>query len=304
MERYEIETFLTLVEELHFRRTAERLGLAQGRVSQIIKKLERQIGASLFDRTSRRVALTPIGRQLHDGLLPAHQQIQWAVDQARTVARGFAGPIRVGFSAPWSGEAVIQAADLYQGRHPDAEVHIREVQLNDPLGPMRADEIDLQLTEFPIREPDIAVGTVVFAEPRGLMVPARHPFAERPSVSVEDLARATLIPMAGERIPQYWLDAIYPRRTPSGLPIPQGPGAAFWQEAVSLVGAGKGVSPASLKAARYYSHPGVVTVPFHDAPPIEYGLLWPVSRETARVRAFAELIRQTAGAVRPDEASG
>ncbi|MFB4271565.1 LysR substrate-binding domain-containing protein [Nonomuraea sp. GTA35] len=210
----------------------------------------------------------------------------------------------MGFSASWSGEAVIQAADLFQGRRPDAEVQIREVQLNDPLGPMRADEIDLQLTEFPIREPDIAVGAVVFAEPRGLMVPARHPFAERPSVSVEDLARTTLIPMTGERIPQYWLDAMYPRHTPSGLPIPHGPGAAYWQEAVSLVGAGKGVSPASLRAARYYSHPGVVMVPFDDAPPIEYGLLWPVSRETGRVRAFAELIRRTAAAVRLSETSG
>ncbi|MBB6546933.1 LysR family transcriptional regulator [Nonomuraea rubra] len=299
MERHEIETFLTLAEELHFRRTAERLGLAQGRVSQIIKKLERRIGASLFDRTSRRVALTPIGQQLHDGLLPAHRQIQRVVDQARSAARGFTGPIRVGFSASWSGEAVIKAADLFQDRHPDAEVHIREVQLNDPLGPMRADEVDLQLTEFPIREPDITVGAVVFTEPRGLMVPARHPFAERLSVSVEDLTQTTLIPMTGEHIPQYWLDAMYPRRTPSGLPIPHGPGATYWQETLSLVGAGKGVSPASLRAAQYFSHPGVVMVPFHDAPPIEYGLLWRASRETARVRAFAEIIRQAAASVQP-----
>ncbi|WP_067477890.1 LysR family transcriptional regulator [Actinomadura hibisca] len=294
MERHEIETFLTLAEELHFRRTADRLGLAQGRVSQIVKKLERQIGASLFDRTSRHVALTPIGRQLRDGLLPAQQQIQRALDQARTAARGFAGPIRVGFSGSWSGEAVIAAADLFRGRHPDAEVHIREVQLNDPLGPMRVDEVDLQLTEFPIREPDIAVGPVVFAEPRGLMVPARHPFAARASVSVEDLAETTLIPMAGAAIPQYWLDALYPRSTPSGQPVPHGPGVTYWQEAVSLVGSGKGVSPAAVRAARYYSHPGVVMVPFHDAPTIDYGLLWPAARETARVRAFAELVRQAA----------
>ncbi|MFB4319840.1 LysR family transcriptional regulator [Actinomadura sp. 21ATH] len=294
MERHEIEAFLTLAEELHFRRTADRLGLAQGRVSQIIKKLERRIGAPLFDRTSRRVALTPIGRQLRDGLLPAHRQIQSAIGQARTAARGFAGPIRVGFSASWSGEAVIAAADLFQARHPDAEVHIREVQLNDPLGPLRADEIDLQLTEFPIREPDITAGPVVFSEPRGLMVPARHPLAGRPSVSVEDLADTTLIPMTGEAIPQYWLDAVYPRRTPAGRPIQHGPGATYWQEAVTLVASGKGVSPASLRAAHYYSHPGVAMVPFHDAPPIEYGLLWPTARETARVRAFAELTLRTA----------
>ncbi|MFC9640896.1 LysR family transcriptional regulator [Streptomyces mirabilis] len=61
MERHEIEAFLTLADELHFRRTSERLGLAQGRVSQTIKKLERRIGVPLFERTSRRVTLTPAG---------------------------------------------------------------------------------------------------------------------------------------------------------------------------------------------------------------------------------------------------
>ncbi|MFC5186008.1 LysR family transcriptional regulator [Actinomadura harenae] len=293
MERHEIETFLTLAEELHFRRTADRLGLAQGRVSQIVKKLERQIGAPLFDRTSRHVALTPIGQRLRDGILPGHRQIQWAIGQARTAARGFAGPIRVGFSAPWSGEAVIAASDLFQARHPDAEVHYREVQLTDPLGPMRAGEVDLQLTELPIHEPDIAVGSVVFSERRALMVPAGHPFAERPSVSLDDLASTTLIPVAGEAVPQYWLDAHYPRRTPSGQPIPHGPGATYWQEALSLVGSGKGVSITCVRAGGYYARPDVVIVPFHDAPPIEYALLWPVSRQTARVQGFAELVAQS-----------
>lgn len=68
VERLEIEVFLALAEELHFGRTAERLGVSQSRVSQIVKGIERRIGAPLFDRTSRRVALTPLGRQLRTDL--------------------------------------------------------------------------------------------------------------------------------------------------------------------------------------------------------------------------------------------
>ncbi|TFV32353.1 LysR family transcriptional regulator [Streptomyces sp. T1317-0309] len=49
----EIETFLALAQELHFGRTAERMGLSQSRVSQLIRSLERHIGAPLFTRTSR-----------------------------------------------------------------------------------------------------------------------------------------------------------------------------------------------------------------------------------------------------------
>ncbi|WP_326645238.1 LysR family transcriptional regulator [Nonomuraea fuscirosea] len=59
-----MEIFLTLAEELHFGRTAERLPLTHARVSQVIKKQERAIGSDLFYRTSRRVRLTPIGEQL------------------------------------------------------------------------------------------------------------------------------------------------------------------------------------------------------------------------------------------------
>ncbi|MGW4797427.1 LysR family transcriptional regulator, partial [Nonomuraea sp. NPDC004297] len=61
MEMREIEIFLTLAEELHFSRTAERLGISPARVSQSIKKQERRIGAPLFDRTTRAVRLSPLG---------------------------------------------------------------------------------------------------------------------------------------------------------------------------------------------------------------------------------------------------
>ena len=63
MERREIEIFLTLADELHFGRTAERLLVSTARVSQTIKNLERRFGALLFERTSRRVTLTPVGRR-------------------------------------------------------------------------------------------------------------------------------------------------------------------------------------------------------------------------------------------------
>jgi DNA-binding transcriptional LysR family regulator len=61
VERYEIETFLALAEELHFTRTAERLRVTPGRVGQTIKKLERRIGGALFERSSRHVSFTPVG---------------------------------------------------------------------------------------------------------------------------------------------------------------------------------------------------------------------------------------------------
>ncbi|MEV7611986.1 LysR family transcriptional regulator [Streptomyces sp. NPDC089799] len=288
MERHEIEAFLTLAEELHFRRTSERLGLAQGRVSQTIKKLERRIGVPLFERTSRHVALTAIGAQLRDDLLPGYRQIQHAVARATEAGRGIGGTLRVGYSGPMVAELILKAAEKFRARYPGSDVRIQEVQLSDPFGPIRSGQVHMQITERPCSEPDLTMGPLVLSAPRALMVPDRHPLARRTSVSLEDFAEAPLVAIAGA-VPPYWLDYHYPQHTPAGRTVPRGPTAMYWAELQSLVAAGAGISPACATAERYTGRPGITWVPFHDAPPVDFGFLWPASGETVRVRAFVEL---------------
>lgn len=290
MERHEIEVFLTLAEELHFGRTGERLGVSQGRVSQTVQRLERRFGLLLFERTSRRVSLTPAGSRFRDELLPAQRQVERAVARVMAAGRGATDVLEVGYSSPMAGDTMTAAARAFEADHPGCEVRIREIQLADPLGPLRAGAVDLQLTELPVHEPDITTGAVVLSQQRGLLVPADHPFASRDSLSVEDYADAVMIPLVGDAIPPRWLDHHYPRTTPTGRPIPQARPARFWQEVPARVAAGEGVSLVSMGAEAYVSRPGVAFVPFHDAPPMEYGLMWMTTGETALVRAFAEAV--------------
>ncbi len=296
LERMELEAFLTLAEELHFGRTAERLHVTTSRVSQTIRQLERRIGAPLFERNSRAVALTPVGRQLRDDLRPAYELIAAGVTAA---SRGNSVKlmITVGFSAPWCGNLIVKATDLFRIRYPESIVNVEEIQLVDPLGRMRSGAVDLQLTEFPIAEPDITTGPVLFSEPRALMVPEGHPFASMDSVSLEDLADTTLVTISDERVPRYWMDRYFPRRTPSGRRIPQGPATNFWPEVLVHVSSGVGVSTVSARAERFHSRPGMVWVPFHDAPPIDYGLMWPSAGRNPLVQPFIEMIQQAAADV-------
>ncbi len=97
LERHEIEAFVTLAEELHFGHAAERLHVSTARISQTIRKLERRVGVPLFNRSSRRVELSPVGRQLYDELRPAWNQIAAALAQAIETGRGFTGTLRVCF---------------------------------------------------------------------------------------------------------------------------------------------------------------------------------------------------------------
>lgn len=94
MELADLETFLVLTEELHFGRTAARVYVTPARVSQRIRVLEKQIGASLFERSSRRVRLTPLGADLRDRLYPLYNDLRAAVQQAQTAAEILSGALR------------------------------------------------------------------------------------------------------------------------------------------------------------------------------------------------------------------
>ncbi|WP_103955960.1 LysR substrate-binding domain-containing protein [Nonomuraea solani] len=121
--------------------------------------------------------------------------------------------------------------------------------------------------------------------------------AAQETVSLEDLALASLIRPAGFS-PEF-LDREFPRRTPSGRPVPVGPSAYGWQEMLTLIGAGKGATLAAITVADFYSRSDVVFVPFRDAPPVEWALMWPPSRDTAAVQAFVRTVVEYVNESRP-----
>jgi DNA-binding transcriptional LysR family regulator len=266
IERHEAEAFLTLAEELHFGRTAERLHVSAARVSQTIRKLERQVGVPLFHRTSRRVELTPVGRQLHDELRPAWEGMAQALRHAIETGRGISGSLTVAFISAAGAQLLAGTAQIFRNQFPGCEVHLREAQAGQLLPWLRSGEADLGLSAFPVDEPGIASGPVLVREARMLAVSLDHPFARRGSIAARDLARVNLVEHDGT-----------------------------FSEALTLVGTGQGTLVVGAHVRRYYARPDVGYVPITDAPPLLWGLIWPDDRNTARVRAFvsaaSELVR-------------
>ena len=215
MERREIEIFLTLADELHFGRTATRLHVSTARVSQTIKRIERLVGAPLFERTSRRVALTAIGRQLYDDLKPAYAQIEAGIERAIATGRHVEGVLRVGFFRAAAGRFVLDVAGSFEARHPGCEVQIRENQLSDGLTVLRSGEIDILFLMLPVDEPDLVTGPVLIREARMLAVSSAHPFARRDGVALNDLARDKVLRPPGA-LPDYLRNSLVPEQTPDG----------------------------------------------------------------------------------------
>lgn len=285
-ERHELDAFVTLAEELHFGRTAEKLHVSTARVSQTIRGLERRVGLPLFNRTSRRVELTTIGRQLYTDVRPAWTQIDAAFGRAIEAGRGLSGTLRVAFTDAAGAQLLLGATDLFRERQPDCEVSLREAQLGDTLPWLRSGEVDLVIDGFPVRERDIVMGPVLVREARVLAVPVDHPFAHADTVGVEDLARVTVLQLPESAAESVRADRS-PGQTPAGRPVDLGRSTGTLQELLTLVAAGEGVLPVGAHTGRYYARPDVAYVPFADAPAMEWGLLWRTDGASARVRAFA-----------------
>ncbi|HEX6500125.1 MAG TPA: LysR family transcriptional regulator [Micromonosporaceae bacterium] len=293
MERRDIEIFLTLAEELHFGRTAQRLGISSARVSQSIKRLERRFGVALFQRTSRQVTLTPVGATLRDDLQAGYQRIQQGIARAVAAGRRLSGVLRVGFSSPLAGELIMEAASAFRARHAGYDVHIREIHLSDAFGALRSGDIDMQVTELPVRESDLSCGLPLLRDPRMLAVAASHPFASRASVTVDDLTRDSVLVPVGA--PDYLLDTLVPAHTPSGAPVVRVAALTSRQELLTLVSAGRGVAVVGSQATRYHVRPDVAYVPIDGLPPIDYGPVWRTGEQTQPMRAFLTVLRGAVG---------
>ncbi|MFI0964371.1 LysR family transcriptional regulator [Streptomyces sp. NPDC021080] len=292
LERLETEAFLTLAEELHFGRTATRLRITTGRVSQVIRTLERRVGGPLFERTSRSVRLTPIGRQLAADLAPLVAGMEAALRRAADAGRGITGELRAAFLGEWTAPALLKAVALFGERHPECRVDVREVQLSNSRASLLDGSIDVLLASFPFD--GMACGPALLRERRVLAVAAGHPLAGEERLSVEVLAEHPVVQYPQVTSAGFKRDRT-PDRTPSGRPVPKGPVGGSFSEMLTLVAMGRGVLPVGEHSRQYYPRPDVAYVPLHDAQPIERGLVWMEGNTTERLRAFVRAATDAAG---------
>ena len=290
MNLAQVEAFLVVAEELHFRRSAERLHLAESRVSRLVASFEREIGGALFERTSRKVTLTALGASLRDQLAPAYAQLREAVDHARAAATSTRETLRVGFYVTVDGPSITQLIATFHARQPGISVALREVDPTlEPYATLRRGEIDVLISWLNVDEPDLTIGPPIEERARVLAVARDHRLAGRPSVSVEDLADEE-VPLMPPSIPTALYDAIVPPYTPSGRPIPRtGPSGTF-HEVIAQIARGRIVHP-TVTNVPILARDDIVLIPIRDLPPLTLGLLWCTTRENHKVRALADVVR-------------
>jgi DNA-binding transcriptional LysR family regulator len=159
VELRELHLFLALAEELHFGRTAARLGLTPSRVSQSLRALEQKLGAPLVHRTSRRVGLTPFGDRFLADVGPAYDQLAGVLERTSAAARGLAGTLRLGLlSGPAGGPRFVEIVREFEALHPESHVEVIQMAWEDPVGRLRDDDVELLATWVPLYRPDLVGG--------------------------------------------------------------------------------------------------------------------------------------------------
>jgi len=210
--------FVSVAGELSFSRAAERLYISQQPLSAAIQKLERDLGARLFDRSSRRVALTAAGEALLPRARAAIAAAETAYAAARNAAKGIAGVLRVGVSHG-AHRTAMAILDELTALYPDVEVEISQ----DATGPLVADlharRIDILVGASVNTDPTLARDLVRLDE-AFLVVHPGSLYANRQSVRLDELrgemfviARETVAPGYNEALIAMCVEAGFTPKT-------------------------------------------------------------------------------------------
>ncbi|GAA2485332.1 LysR family transcriptional regulator [Winogradskya humida] len=181
MELRALQYFVTVAEELHFGRAAERLNIVQPAVSQQISRLERELGVRLLDRTSRRVRITPAGERV----LAAARETLAAAARVRVVAGEQSATLRIGLATcvtPRVGRALARLRDSDR----PAEPTLIDLPVTARIDAVRDGELDLALIRGAVSSTAARV-VRAWSEPLHVVLSPGHPLAGKPAVSLHDL---------------------------------------------------------------------------------------------------------------------
>jgi DNA-binding transcriptional LysR family regulator len=270
-----LRQFAALAEELHFGRAAARLHMTQPPLSAAIQALEKRLGAALFVRTQRSVALAPAGA----ALLPEVKRLLQAADdlprRAQAAAAGLSGQLRLAFVSSIAYGPLPGWLGSFRAAQPEVALALREATIDVQLEAFAASEIDagFVLHAEGAAPPGLAAWRAL-REPLVLALPEAHPLAARASLPFGLVAQEPLVIFPRAIAPSLF-DAIVGHYRAQGLTPRIAQEAIQMQTIVNLVSAGLGLAwvPASLMQLQ---RPGVVYRPLAGAAlHCETSLVWP-----------------------------
>lgn len=266
MNLRDLKYIIAVAETRHFGRAAERCFVSQPTLSGQIRKLEEELGVTIFERSNRSVEITPVGREI----LGHAREIMEQADFIRQVSRHhqdpLAGPLRIGAIPTLSPYLVPLILAPLKQQHPQMQLVLSEEMTDTLLQRLRNHEIDTALLATPVDEPGLE-SRPLFDEPFWVAYPRNHPFYTREQIRQADLDHENLLLLSeGHCLADQAMAVCHlqQRQTEGEMADLR---AASLETLIQLVGAGYGITliPALAMRGSWASGSGVVAQPLSMA---------------------------------------
>ena len=188
----ELRYIVAVARERHFGRAAEQCFVSQPTLSQAVKKLEDELGVTLFERRAAEVAVTAIGERIIEQAQRALEQAHAIKEIAKQGKDPLSGPLKVGVIFTIGPYLLPRLIPLLHKRAAQMPLVIEENYTAALAAMLKHGEIDVAIVALPFDEPGLTLQPV-YDEPFVVAVPREHPWAGRKSIRAEDLARESLL---------------------------------------------------------------------------------------------------------------
>lgn len=287
--------FVAVAEELHFGRAAQRLHITQPPLTQAIAQLEKTLGVGLFERTSRRVLLTPAGEALLPDVRELLARAQALPARARAAAQGEVGRVRLAFVSTVGFEQLPAWVRAFREQCPQVALELVEATGDVQLRMLERGEIDAGLLlHTPGNAPPGMAHLRVGTEPLVLALPEHHALAGVAALAWDAVLPEPLV-IFPRRIAPSLHDAVVGIYHAAGREPLVAQEAIQMQTIVNLVSAGIGVAwvPESVVQFR---RSGVVyrtpaAAPRRKVPVCETGMVWRAGEVSPALARFIAFVR-------------
>jgi DNA-binding transcriptional LysR family regulator len=233
--------FREVARTLHFRKAAEAMAIAQPALSRQIAQLESALGVRLFNRSSRKVELTPAGSALAERLEPILSALARVPADMKAVSEGQVGRLRVAFTGLAMATVLPDILHGFHRKFPGIRVELNESPTSSQIAALQAGEIDCGFFHPDTPTPGIST-TLLLRERNGVLLPADHPLRDRRPLRLKDLGGTpfvlfprthnpgfydrVLAAFAQARVAPQIAEEVWPRSNGVGL-VRAGVGATF-----------------------------------------------------------------------------
>jgi DNA-binding transcriptional LysR family regulator len=290
MELRHLRYFVTLAEELHFGKAAEKLHIAQPPLSQQIRQLEQELGFELFRRTKRHVQLTEAGQVFLVEVQQIFQKLQQAIEIGRQTNRGEIGQLVLGFVSTAAYNILPAILKNFRNSVPGVSLELHELTTNQQLEWLREGRMDVGFIRPPVEDNTFS-WEVIFEESLIVALPETHWLANESQVSLRSLVNEQFILFPRKLAPGLY-DLIISLCQQAGFSPGVAQEAIQMQTIVSLVAGEMGIAiaPASLQNLQ---RTGVVYKNLQeDTPKAAIAMICRQNEQSPTVQRFLEIVRE------------